>query len=80
MAEKESARMPIRLAVVLPRAELEPNSLELLPFRALSGVRSRAADLSRPANGSFGSRAVLAGFPSPLMGPAHDHIDPPAAA
>src|ERR1700719_1556757 len=28
----------------------------------------------------LGSRAVLAGSPSPLMGPAHYHVDPTAAA
>ena len=27
-----------------------------------------------------GSRPVLAGSPSPLMGPAHHHVDPRAAA
>jgi hypothetical protein len=34
----------------------------------------------RRLSGREGSRAVLVGSPSPLMGPAHHHVDPTAAA
>jgi hypothetical protein len=36
------------------------------------------AEISAPSR--KGSRAVLAGSPSPLMGSAHHHVDPAASA
>jgi hypothetical protein len=46
----------------------------------MTAPRSTRRAAGVPRSVSLGSRAVLAGSPSPLMGPADHHVDPSTAA
>lgn len=56
-----------------------PKHQEAAPTRRTAFRRSGLSG-GAVMNGGSGSRAVLAGSPSPLMGPADHHVDPSAAA